>query len=221
MSRRDTIIIAVLLNAALLVVLFMTAVQTESQPHIVHAKEVSSPPPVIEKKAAAKAPQIPQGGDTIDEVLNKYSEVLTQNTQKGKEPEKKEVPVAKVPPLPKVEKLPHEEPVKTITVVKGDVLEKIAKSHGVTVESIMKENNMGSSNLRIGQKLRIPRQQPKMVAAKSEKKPQGKFYVVKGGDNPWSIAKKNNIQVEDLLRLNNMDEAKAKRLRPGDRLRIE
>jgi len=220
MSRRDTIIIAVLLNAALLVVLFMTAVQNETNTPIVHAKKQEAPLPV-EKPVVAKSPKVPQGGDTIDEVLNKYSEVLSQNTQKSKEPEKKAQVVAKKTPAEKPSKLPHEEPVKTITVVKGDVLEKIARAHGVTVESIMRENNMGSTNLRIGQKLRIPRQAAVKKTVKAEKKTQGKFYVVKGGDNPWSIAKKNNLQVEELLRLNNMDEAKAKRLRPGDRLRIE
>ncbi len=47
------------------------------------------------------------------------------------------------------------------------------------------------------------------------------YYIVKPGDNPWTIAKKNHMRVEDLLRLNNMDQAKAKKLRPGDRLRIQ
>ncbi len=220
MSRRDTIIIAVLLNAALLVVLFMTAVQNEPGPHIVQVKE-RVPQKEAEKQVVA-APKVPQGGDTIDDVLNKYSEVLSQKTaEKPKVQEKKQTLVQKQPEAPKPKKLPHEESVKTITVVKGDMLEKIARSHGVSVESIMKENNMQSTNLRIGQKLKIPRSKKHIAKAKAEKKVSGKFYVVKGGDNPWSIAKKNNIQVEDLLRLNNMDEAKAKRLRPGDRLRIE
>lgn len=220
MSRRDTIIIAVLLNAALLVILFMTAVQNEAEIPVVKAQQVKTTS-LVEKKIDKNTPQIPQGGETIDEVLNKYSEVLAQNSEKTKTPEKKPAIAKRQAPPEKVEKLPHEESVKTITVVKGDVLEKIARLHGVSVESIMHENNMSSTNLRIGQKLKIPRNTKQQASPKATKKVQGKFYVVKGGDNPWSIAKKNNIQVEELLRLNNMDEAKAKKLRPGDRLRIE
>ena len=46
------------------------------------------------------------------------------------------------------------------------------------------------------------------------------FYIVKPGDNPWTISMKHRMKVEDLLRLNNLDDKKAKRLRPGDKLRI-
>ncbi len=48
-----------------------------------------------------------------------------------------------------------------------------------------------------------------------------KYYIVKHGDNPWTIAVKNKIKVEELLRLNNLDESKAKKLKPGDQLRIK
>lgn len=54
-----------------------------------------------------------------------------------------------------------------------------------------------------------------------KKKEDVEYYIVKSGDNPWTIAHKHHMQVEELLRLNNMDEVKAKRLRPGDRLRIK
>ena len=47
-----------------------------------------------------------------------------------------------------------------------------------------------------------------------------KFYVVKTGDSLWSISAKNHIKVERLLQLNHMSEDKARRLKPGDKLRI-
>jgi membrane-bound lytic murein transglycosylase D len=43
--------------------------------------------------------------------------------------------------------------------------------------------------------------------------PQTKKYVVKSGDNLWLIAKKHNISVEKLIKLN---PGKTKRLMPGD-----
>jgi nucleoid-associated protein YgaU len=50
---------------------------------------------------------------------------------------------------------------------------------------------------------------------------EGKYYIVKSGDNPWSIAIKNHIKFDELLRLNHLDEDKAKKLKPGDKLRIK
>ncbi len=44
---------------------------------------------------------------------------------------------------------------------------------------------------------------------------------MKKGDSPWTIAVKNQMKVEDLLKLNNLNEAQAKRLKPGDQLRIQ
>jgi len=45
-------------------------------------------------------------------------------------------------------------------------------------------------------------------------------YVVCPGDNPWNIAKKFNISFEKLLKLNQLDEVKARNLKIGQTLRI-
>ncbi|NGX46548.1 MAG: hypothetical protein K940chlam2_01740, partial [Chlamydiae bacterium] len=44
--------------------------------------------------------------------------------------------------------------------------------------------------------------------------------TVVSGDNPWTIAVKNRIKVDQLLKLNGLNEEKARCLKPGDRLRI-
>lgn len=46
------------------------------------------------------------------------------------------------------------------------------------------------------------------------------WYTVKPGDNPWKIAKSEKIDYEDILKLNQMTDHKAKNLKPGDRIRI-
>ena len=46
------------------------------------------------------------------------------------------------------------------------------------------------------------------------------YYVVRSGDNPWLIAMRNRIDLQDLLRLNDLDEESARRLKPGDKLRV-
>ena len=55
---------------------------------------------------------------------------------------------------------------------------------------------------------------------KTEKIETAKYYTVKPGDNPWTIAMKHHIKVDDLLKMNDLDNHKAKKLRPGDKLKI-
>jgi LysM repeat protein len=50
--------------------------------------------------------------------------------------------------------------------------------------------------------------------------PSDEYYIVKAGDNPWKIAKKFHLSFEKLLQLNHLDEAKARNLKVGSRLRI-
>ena len=51
---------------------------------------------------------------------------------------------------------------RTVTVAKGDVLEKIAKNYEVTVEEIIRLNKLKTTRLQIGQHLKIPTtKQPK------------------------------------------------------------
>ncbi|NGX50905.1 MAG: D-gamma-glutamyl-meso-diaminopimelic acid endopeptidase CwlS [Chlamydiae bacterium] len=216
MNRKDIIIVAVLLNAGLLVTLFVSSVKRESSVKVARIE-------TINKESIAARPLSPlprKRKNQIDKVLSQYSAKTLLKEKKNAA-----LPTPVLTPAGKKEgktpfKAPLENQVRTVTVEKGDVLEKIARSHGVSVEEIMKINRLSNTRLQIGQELKLPKRR---VAAKKKKAGQsdGKYYVVKGGDNPWTIAQKNNIQVEELLRLNNMDEAKAKRLRPGDRLRIK
>lgn len=218
MSRKDIIIVAVLINAGLLVTLFISALKSEKGTAV-----ATTQAPKEEVVVAKPATAIPsKGGDQVDQVLSQYSAKATPKE------EKKEVtlpPPALVPTKKEEVKSPFKAPLekkdRIVTVEKGDVLEKIARTHGVSVDEIMKLNSLSNTRLQIGQELKLP---AKKVATQQTKKApvdSDKYYVVKNGDNPWTIAQENNMQVEELLRLNNMDEAKAKRLRPGDRLKIK
>jgi len=82
--------------------------------------------------------------------------------------------------------------------------------------------------LRIGQVLKIPPKTAIISTASSPASPPSqsaastpKHYIVKNGDNPWTIAVKNHMKVEDLLKLNNLDQEKARKLKPGDKLIIQ
>ncbi len=227
MSRRDTIIIAVLVNAALLMILFATSSRSkekESKPE----NGMLSSAPIAFQEESVKSP-----AEELEEILSQYvAPSLPQEMATAKEsvetftvPKPIEAsPLASVSPqMQQIEELKPAAPETTEFVVKkGDVLEKIAHSHGTTVAAIMNVNHLTSTQLKIGQVLQIPGKKT-AVAAKPQpaaSTPTAEFYVVKEGDNPWLIASKNRIKLEELLRLNDLDEKKARRLRPGDKLRL-
>ena len=107
---------------------------------------------------------------------------------------------------------------------KGDSLDKIARANKTTVEAIAEESNLTTTRLQIGQVLQVPLPKAKkaveMVAVASELS-EDHYYTVRSGDNPWTIAMKSRVSVDELLKLNNLDEEKARKLRPGDRIRIK
>ena len=82
-------------------------------------------------------------------------------------------------------------------VKSGDSLYSIAKKNNISVDVIKDYNNLSSNLLSIGQVLKIPE---KVEALPNE------FitYTVKSGDSLYSIAKNNNISVDDLKELNNL-----------------
>lgn len=242
MNRKDTIIVAVLINAGLLVVLFVSALK---QDHPSLASKDQRPQAVEKlvspgKKEASIAKSSP---DQVDQLLAQYSKKIVKEAPKepikeAVKEEKKPEPIAvkQEPVKPAPNAVAEKEPVKKeiakklsdhealikVVVKKGDVLEKIAKIYGTTVGALMQENQLTDSRLQIGQVLVVPKDKEHHapvalpVVALEEK-----FYIVKNGDNLWKIAIENHMKVEELLQLNQLTEKQAKALRPGDRLRIQ
>lgn len=85
------------------------------------------------------------------------------------------------------------------TVQKGDSLYKIAQKYNTTVNDIVSLNNLKSTNLSIGEVLRIPETYTKeedMIL------PEYINYTVKKGDTLYSIALNNNISVDTIKKDN-------------------
>ncbi len=87
------------------------------------------------------------------------------------------------------------------TVKKGDSLYAIARKYNTTVNKIIDLNHLKSTDLFIGQVLRIPE-----MYTKEEDMVMVDFinYVVKKGDTLYSIAKNNNIDVDTIKKDNNL-----------------
>lgn len=244
MTRRDTIIVAALVNAGLLIVLFVSALKNEEgKEELVSRQEMTGEVPTLTShELAYKNEARGVTGDEVDRVLQQYTQVNPLQ-KPAVETAKAEVVhsfvedlqlVAKVSealeelPAPKEEKIVTQSlapKTQEVIVKKGDVLEKIARHNHTTVADIMKRNGLVSTQLKIGQVLKVvPTENTNSQVAAVEKKPldptSAKYYIVKPGDNPWTIAVKNHLKVEELLKLNNMDEEKARKLKPGEKIRI-
>ncbi|QHP83036.1 MULTISPECIES: LysM peptidoglycan-binding domain-containing protein [Chlamydia] len=243
MNRRNTMIIAAAVNAVLLAVLFITARHSEQE--IEYSQKIApikilEPVPIVEKaseKLEKKPEVIAKPAQIIRNPVVSKAELAAQfadkNLTSGKEPpassqefslapEVVEASASEIPVVPAqgIDKVAEKETFSTVIVKKGDFLERIARANHTTVSALMQLNDLSSTQLQIGQVLRVPK------THKPEKDLQVKtpnpddFYVVKEGDSPWAIALSNGIRLDDLLKLNGLDEQKARKIRPGDRLRI-
>ena len=83
----------------------------------------------------------------------------------------------------------------TYTVKRGDTLYSIAREFGVSIDELMRVNNLSSSVLSIGQNLVIPTNTSNI---------NYKTYVVQKGDTLYSIARNFNVSVDSIVNLNNL-----------------
>ena len=83
------------------------------------------------------------------------------------------------------------------TVKKGDSLYKIANQYNTSVSELIRLNNLTTSNLSIGQILKVP-------TSGSSSGTSTRTYTVQKGDSLYSIAKKFNTTVDSIKRKNNL-----------------
>lgn len=240
MSRRDTIIIAVLLNTGLLAILFVMAINPTDDKMMDHRDVNQSFVAVQDPPATPKKPLMiahDSSCDEVDNVLKDFAATMSHETltrSSGSQPEYIEREVvamndAQFEKKPvKIASSESETGYVEVAVKRGDILGRIAQDNGSNVSAIKRVNNLTSDKLKVGQVLKIPVESTtKEKIAVNNPAPKSKtddgyarYYTVESGDNPWKIAKKFNVSVAELLRLNDLDENKARNLKPGDRIRV-
>jgi membrane-bound lytic murein transglycosylase D len=107
-------------------------------------------------------------------------------------------------------------------VQSGDVLKSVASYYSVTSEQVMNWNGLKTSNIYIGQHLRIETEK-KITAPKPKPKPvvntaSRKYYTVRSGDTFGHIAEKHRISQSRLKRLN--PRVNINRISIGQKIRI-
>ena len=87
-------------------------------------------------------------------------------------------------------------------VQKGDSLYSIAKNNNISVDELVKINNLANSNLSIGQELYIPKLEEKIE--NNNLSEEYDFYTIKKGDSLWKIAREFDIPLPELIEINNL-----------------
>lgn len=212
-NRKDTILIAVLMNVGLLTILFITAMSYDDEA----AAPLPEPKPMVAKAPISEnqteyiqlVPSQNLPGDEVDRVLHAYAEQSkTEETQISEQNDRQ-----------------VDDQYVEITVKRGDSLDRIARANKTTIRTIKKLNDLKTDRLRIGQVLKIPLPETTVVDSASTKSettsPNAVYYELERGDNPWKIAKKFHVSYESIVTLNELDDHKAKNLKPGDKIRIK
>ena len=122
-------------------------------------------------------------------------------------------------------------------IQRGETPGFIAKKYKVRLSALMTANNLteeSAKKLRIGQKLVIPADAAAKTSTRSAVSNKSKKsdssasaatvengkYRVQSGDTPEHIARKLKVKLSELLKVNNLDEASARKLQIGQQLII-
>jgi len=107
--------------------------------------------------------------------------------------------------------------VATYKVKKGETLSDIAEKNNVSVADIKSLNNLHSSSIKPGQQLQLASKDvpsEKEAVARTEKTI---VHKVESGESLYVIAKKYNVTIDELKRINNLEDGKIK---PGQSLSV-
>jgi LysM repeat protein len=106
-------------------------------------------------------------------------------------------------------------------VKSGETLGKIAQKYKCTVTDLKKWNNLKSTTIKVGQKLKVYPPDNQSVSNNSGNNSSNSnsttVYTVKQGDTLWSIAKKHNVTVDHIKKINNL---KNNDLKVGQKLKL-
>jgi len=239
MNRKDMIIVAVLLNVVVLSALFVLAVNSED-PLVSDGADIGHQI-VVENKLPATSNHPPALLAAVDDPADddKLELILGDLDSSDGEPSRdQEWALFASRPTDVESKISEEvgsDNIVEIIVKKGDSLDRIARANATSVQSIRALNGLKNDHLKIGQVLIVdvgsakkvseqrPVQPPQPITQKNIFTPpkDAVYYTVKSGDSPWKIAKQFNVNMDDLLKLNQLNEEKARNLKVGDRIRVQ
>jgi Cell wall-associated hydrolases (invasion-associated proteins) len=183
-----------------------------------------------------------KSGETLSSIAQKYgltvAELKKKNNIKGNKLSLKQrikvkdeetiveninVPVNNAPRIAESSKATDQDASKSHTshtVKKGETLSSIAKMYNMSVAELRRINNLPKGKIHSGQELLLnvqPGSDKNTETAKAEVPQKTSTHKVVSGESLFSIAKENNMTVEDLKKINNIPNGK---IRPGQELKL-
>ncbi|MEQ9423429.1 MAG: LysM peptidoglycan-binding domain-containing protein [Cyclobacteriaceae bacterium] len=135
-----------------------------------------------------------------------------------------QVPEKEIQSTPESQEIIEEEPVEEAEVLfhevaPGETLYSIARKYNLTVQDILEINTIDSADtLAIGQKLQLKKvEDPEFMERSPQPAMTQNTYTVLAGDTMYSIAKKFNLSVKDLMELNGKNDTN---LSVGEMLKV-
>jgi len=118
---------------------------------------------------------------------------------------------------------------KTHVVCKGESISQISKRYKISMTNLLKANNLRSSKLKIGQRLRIPYKKTSYTLAASGKKKSVKhakssssshkiIHKLRKGETLAKVGKRYNVPVAHIVKWNTISDVR--RIRAGHKLTI-
>lgn len=138
-----------------------------------------------------------QKGDTLYSIANKFN-ITVPEIKASNNLTSNLLTLGQELIIPSVQQSPQPNEYVIYTVQKGDTLYNIAKEYNVTVNDLINYNQLSTLSLSIGQKLLIPSKENNSTQKITD------FYTVQNGDSLYSIAKKFNTSVDEIIRVNNL-----------------
>ena len=146
-------------------------------------------------------------GDTLYSIANRY-DVLVDDLVKINNLSNNSLSIGQILKIPVSVIVPDCE-YDTYIVKSGDTLYSIGKRFGISVDELIKINNLSNNSLSVGQVLRVLKNYNDVLEGKScygdgYVPQQYETYTVKSGDSLYVIAKRYGVSVDDLIKLNNL-----------------
>lgn len=168
----------------------------------------------------------PLSGRPVDEVSTSTNAVATVSTPSSSKP-KSSSPKSKGKSSSSSRK-PKQPTMVVYKVRPGDNLSVIAARSNTTVSQIMKDSNLKSTTIRPGQTIKVrytPKgYKPSGKGGKGGKKgsasSSGKTHTITSGQTLSGIAAKYGVSTSKLMKANGLSAADAKKIRPGQKLKI-
>ncbi|MGT2714868.1 LysM peptidoglycan-binding domain-containing protein, partial [Streptococcus pluranimalium] len=113
-------------------------------------------------------------------------------------------PVASAKPVSPSQPASTTTSAKTYTVKAGDSVWLIAHNHGISMDNLVKWNNIKNYTIHPGQQVIVKPATTTKAPVNTGQASPAKTYTVKAGDSVWLIAHNHGISMDDLVKWNNI-----------------